>query len=124
MSTRDPILDTEQRERDSRRERTPRAAELIEQGHEALNRCLDEELRQRITNALVLVGSCVFVGRDIPEEEAETVHRIFMQANADLVLCGNEFYHCAHDIEDHGGAGCRVKDCECPGFRLRGVIGG
>ena len=70
----------EAREREQRRQRTPVAAALIEEGHAALERTLDEGLRRRIEDALSVVGFAMGTLRDVTQEEAAVIRRLFEQA--------------------------------------------
>ena len=70
----------EARERNARRQRTPVAAALVEEGHAALERTLDEGLRRRIEDALSVVGFCMGTSRDVNEEEAAVIRRLFAQS--------------------------------------------
>lgn len=74
--------DSEDREEQRRRERTPRAQALLNQGRDLLETVLDEQKRHRILDAMQVPAGFVFFGReDIPEEAAECIRRILERAS-------------------------------------------
>lgn len=68
--------------RPTQRTGTPRAAALVEEGHAALERCLDEGLRRRIEDALSVASICNGGTRDLTEDEAAVVRRLYEQVTA------------------------------------------